>query len=124
MFLLVILLDTFLILEECGGYTLLRLAENSHNMVEIACPEGRMTVAYLKDILNQAKLYVRPLQKDITDEAMKPYSTTKVKQFVIMLSFLLGPNTCCTGNANVNAYADQIASCHFTGILYCHCEGM
>ena len=30
-----VLLDTFLVLEACGGYTLLRLAENSHSMVEI-----------------------------------------------------------------------------------------
>ena len=44
------LLDTFAVLEECGGYTLLRLAENSHNMVEIEGPEGGMTVSYLKDI--------------------------------------------------------------------------
>ena len=75
------LLDTFPVLEECGGYTLLRLAENSHNMVEIEGPEGGMTVSYLKDILNQAKLYVRPLQKDITDEDMKPYCTIKVNNF-------------------------------------------
>ena len=52
-------------LEDCGGYTLLRLAENSHNMVEIEGPDGGMTVSFLKDILNQAKLYIRPLQKDI-----------------------------------------------------------
>ena len=30
-----VVVDTFPVLEECGGYTLLRLAENSHNMVEI-----------------------------------------------------------------------------------------
>ena len=69
-----VLLDTFPVLEACGGYTLLRLAENSHSMVEIQGPDSGITVIYLKDILNQAKLYIRPLQKDITTEDMKPYS--------------------------------------------------
>ena len=72
------LLNAFPVLEECGGYTLLRLTENSHSMVEIEGPESGMTVAYLKDILNQAKLYVHPLQKDITEEDMKVYSIPKV----------------------------------------------
>lgn len=40
-----------------------------------------MTVAYLKDILNHAKLYIRPLQKDITDEDMKLFSIPKVNLF-------------------------------------------
>ena len=65
-------------LDCCGGYTLLRLAENSHSMVEIEGPDCGMSVSYLKDILNQAKLYVRPLQKDLTEEDMEPYSINKV----------------------------------------------
>ena len=66
-----VLLEKFPVLESCGGYTLLRLAENSHSMVEIEGPDSGMTVSYLKDILNQAKLYIRPLQRDI-EEDMKP----------------------------------------------------
>ena len=73
-----VLLDTFPVLEACGGCTLLRLAENSHSMVEIQGPDSGITVIYLKDILNQAKLYIRPLQKDITTEDMKPYSVLNV----------------------------------------------
>jgi hypothetical protein len=47
-------------------------------MVEIeGPPESGMTVSYLKDILNHAKLYVRPLQKDITHEDMKAYAVPK-----------------------------------------------
>ena len=61
-------------------YSLLRVAENSHNMVEIEGPDNGITAQYLKDILNQAKLYIRPLQKDITDEDMKPYLTPEVSQ--------------------------------------------
>lgn len=73
-----VVLKEFPVLIECGGYTLLRLAENSHSMVEIEGPDNGVTVQYLKDILNQAKLYIRPLQKDITQEDMKPYSTPEV----------------------------------------------
>lgn len=68
----------FPVLECCGGYTLLRLGENSRSLVEIETPESGLTVPYLKDILNQAKLYIRPLQIDITDEAMKPYRAVEV----------------------------------------------
>lgn len=73
-----IIMEKFPALEACGGYTLLRLAENSHNMVEIEGPDSGITVPFLKDILNQAKLYIRPLQKDITEEDIKLYSTPKV----------------------------------------------
>ena len=66
------------VLEACGGYTLLRLAEKSHSMVDLEGSDSRMTISYLKDILNQAKLYIRPLQKDITEEDMKPYTIHNV----------------------------------------------
>ena len=46
------------------GHALLCLAENSHKMVEIQNPESGMTV---EDILNQTKLFLRPLQKDIAN---------------------------------------------------------
>ena len=42
-----VLLDAFPVLDDCGGYTLLRLAENSHSMVEIEGSESGMTVASL-----------------------------------------------------------------------------
>lgn len=75
------LLGTFPILAECGGYSLLRLGENSHTMVEI---DGPLSVSYLKDILNHAKLYVRPLQKDITEDDMKDYLGSKVRSFLCL----------------------------------------
>ena len=74
-----VLLEKFPVLESCGGYTLMRLAENSHSMVEIEGPDSGMTVSYLKDILNQAKLYIRPLQRDISEEDMKSYSIQNVR---------------------------------------------
>ena len=60
-----VLLQKCPVFETCGGYTLMRLAENSHNMVEIEGPDSGLSVAYLKDI--HAKLFIRPLQKDITE---------------------------------------------------------
>ena len=57
-----IITTEFPILQECGGYTLLRLAENSHNLVEIEEPlDGLINVQYLKEILNNAVLYIGPL---------------------------------------------------------------
>lgn len=72
------ILDKFPVLEYCGGYSLLQLASNSHNFIEIDSPEGGTTVPFLRDVLNQAKLYIRPLQHTIDEEDMKKYSTCKV----------------------------------------------
>lgn len=64
-----VLVNQFPQLETCGGYTLLRLNDNSHDLIEIEHPaKVGMTVPYLKDILNQAnwELYIRPLQRSIS----------------------------------------------------------
>ena len=71
----------FPVLDSCGGYTLLRLGENSRALVEIEGPDSGLTARYLKDILNQAKLYIRPLQSDITEEDMKPYRVPEVSGY-------------------------------------------
>ena len=63
-----VLLDAFKQLDDCGGYTLLRLATNSTSLIEIKPPKGGMTVRYLKDIVKSTKLFVRPLQTDIESE--------------------------------------------------------
>lgn len=84
-----VLLEKFPVLESCGGYSLLRLAENSHSMVEIEGPDSGLTVPYLKDIVNQAKLYIRPLQKDITDEDVKLYSIPKVRNIAWFIESIL-----------------------------------
>jgi len=61
------LLAKFPQLQTCGGYTLLRLSDSSSmDLIEIEHPAKGMSVRYLKDILNQAKLYIRPLQCDIS----------------------------------------------------------
>ena len=63
-----IITSTFPVLECCGGYTLMRLKENSRDLVPIDGPDGGITVPFLKDILRQAKLFVCPLQSDVTEE--------------------------------------------------------
>lgn len=65
-----VILEAFPILDECGGYTM-RVSENSRDLVGIEGPDGGVTVPFLKDILRQAKLYVRPLQCDIPEEKLK-----------------------------------------------------
>ena len=62
---------SFPILKECGGYTLMCVSENSCDLVAIEGPDGGVTVTFLKDILRQAKLYIRPLQCDIPEERLK-----------------------------------------------------
>ena len=59
-------------LEAAGGYSLLRLSENSRELVEIETPGRGLTVPYLKDIVRQAKLYIRPLQCDLQITDVKP----------------------------------------------------
>ena len=67
------------VLESCGGYSLLRLAENSHNLVEIEDPlDVLIDVEYLKNILNNATLYIRPLQRDISPDDMKQVMLNEV----------------------------------------------
>ena len=56
-------------------------------MVEIEGGEDSVDVAYLKEILNQAKLYIRTLPCDVSDD------TDKVnKLFYFYLMGLLGFN--------------------------------
>lgn len=45
-------------LDLCGGYILCWLSDNPHRLIEIEYPTKGLSVAYLKDILNQAKLYI------------------------------------------------------------------
>ena len=66
-----IILSNFPILSECGGYTLMRTADNSRSLVAVEGPDGGTTVPFLKDILRQARLYIRPLQSDIEEYQLK-----------------------------------------------------
>ena len=60
-----VLIQSYESLSACGGYTMMRLATNSTDLLSIGTPKTGMTVKYLKDVLKSAKLFVRPLQKDL-----------------------------------------------------------
>ena len=67
------------VLGNCGGYTLLRLKENSHSLVEIEPPlSGHINVQFLKAILNNAILYIRPLQRSIQFADMEEFHSAEV----------------------------------------------
>ena len=64
------LLDAFPKLKQAGGYELLRTSEHSNKeVVVIPPPPGGYTASFLKTIVVQAKVYVRPLQHSLSLEA-------------------------------------------------------
>ena len=53
-------------LQAGGGYELLRTSQQSNRSLEvIPPPSSGYTVTYLKGIIGQAKVYIRPLQSDL-----------------------------------------------------------
>ena len=65
-----VIIAAYPVLSECGGYSLMRL-------VRIDAPSGGMTIPFLRDILRQAKLFLRPLQVDISFEEPKKFCSPK-----------------------------------------------
>lgn len=66
------LLDLFPKLQAGGGYELLRTSQESNRNLEvIPSPPSGYTVSYLKGVVGQAKIYVRPLQKDLDDSPLE-----------------------------------------------------
>lgn len=59
------LIEKFPKLRGGGGYELLRSVGSSHELEVIPSPSGGYTASYVKNVVNQAKVYVRPLQKDL-----------------------------------------------------------
>ena len=54
-------------LAEGGGYELLRTKPNNNReLCVIPSLSGGYTAEYLKNIVGQAKLYIRPIQKDLS----------------------------------------------------------
>ena len=82
------LLAEFPELSNTGGYSLLRPNTNSHDLIEIEPPQGKvggMTIRYLKDIVCSARLYIRPLQFNIIDKDEDEFE--KDDQKVCMLQY-------------------------------------
>ena len=70
-----VILQEYPVLEGCEGYTLMRLAENSHNLEPL---DALIDVEYLENTLNNPTLYIRPLQSDISPTDMKHIMLNKV----------------------------------------------
>ena len=60
------ILQAFPKLREAGGYEIMR-AGHSRQLEVVPNPADGYTTAYLKDIFGQAKVYIRPVQRDLTD---------------------------------------------------------
>ena len=53
-------------LAQGGGYELLRTKQNTNReLCVIPPPPGGYTVDYLKSMVSQAKIYIRPIQRDL-----------------------------------------------------------
>lgn len=63
------LIERFPKLCQRGGYELLHTVGSAHELEVILPPSGGYTALYVKNVVNQAKVYtvvyVRPLQKDL-----------------------------------------------------------
>jgi hypothetical protein len=67
-------------LKDGGGFEMLRLPEGGGKVLQvIACPKNGYSVPYLRAVVHHAKIYLRPLQKDLdtdslNDEDADPYT--------------------------------------------------
>lgn len=60
------ILEAFPQLKDAGGYEILRASQN--RILEVVpAPADGYTTAYLMDIFGQAKIYLRPIQRDLLD---------------------------------------------------------
>lgn len=57
-----------------GGYELLRISDENRSVPQ-PIPQG-YTVPYLKEVLKQAKVYIRPLQRSLTLDQVPSSSIT------------------------------------------------
>ena len=60
------LYDEFSQLSDCGGYEILCTNAGLRELMSIPTPPGGYTVAFLRNVLGQAKGYLRPIQKDLS----------------------------------------------------------
>lgn len=71
------ILNAFPRLREGGGYELMRVAESGQRtLTVIPSPSDGYSVTYLREVLRQAKVYIRPMQKDLTLEPCDDVSAT------------------------------------------------
>lgn len=61
-----------------GGFELLRVPEGGKQLDVLASPANGYTVSYLIALVHHAKIFVRPLQKDLSLDALKDRCAIKI----------------------------------------------
>ena len=70
-------------LRDSGGFELLRLSEGGGKILQsIACPKNGYCVPYLRAVVHHAKVYLRPLQKDLDVDDTEDDPSSDVSNFM------------------------------------------
>lgn len=76
------IMSAFPRLTEGGGYELLRTKQNNNReLCVIPPPPGGYTVEYLKNMVSQAKIYIRPIQRNLPLTPVVEESDDVVRHF-------------------------------------------
>ena len=79
-------------LAEGGGYELMRTKQNNNRELRVIPPlSDGYTAEYLKAIVGQAKLYIRPIQKDLSIAPMNDCEFSVNTDFVTKLNLPINP---------------------------------
>ena len=66
-------------LQNVGGFDLLRTGSKRHNMLEVLLiPSTGHSASFVRSLVGQAKVYIRPIQQDIGLEAQEDSGTVSV----------------------------------------------
>lgn len=71
--------------EDAGGHCMMRTGQGARTLMVISGPKSTET---LKDFMGQGKVFIRPLQKDLSMDAVA--STTLVRFAVIFVMHFFG----------------------------------
>ena len=72
-------------LSEAGGFELLRVPEGGWKQLDvIAAPESGYTVSYLRAVVHHAKIYIRPMQRNLSLDTVKG----EVECCIIILTYI------------------------------------
>lgn len=77
-------MEAFPQLKDVGGYELLK-ANQSRVLEVIPSPVDGYTASYLKDVVGQGKVYIRPIQRDLS---LKPVASSVCSMHVLLLCAL------------------------------------
>ena len=81
------ILEKFPKLKDAGGYELLRVGGRSRLLEVIPIPPGGYTIDYLKDVVQQAKVYIRPIQANLEVETELSHNVCVHNYLLIMSCF-------------------------------------